>query len=61
MPADPRYVETVLNWYCSLTCARGDNAIDIHRRKIATTPLHILYPEMMQVLTWAQERRRPRS
>ena len=30
---------------------------EMHQRLLNTTPLHILYPGMMAVATWAQERR----
>ena len=46
--------------YCSEYCRRVA-ATAKHTAVIATTPLHVLYPEMMRVLTWAQERRRPRA
>ena len=52
-----RVLRAVDKPYCSEYCRRVA-ATAKHTAVIATTPLHVLYPEMMQVLTWAQERRR---
>ena len=44
------------DWFCSRYCERTcDYAA--HVAVIATTPMHVLYPQMMAVLTWAQEQR----